>query len=51
MDPFKRAELIEKAQHHLMSVTAFKFTLIKIRSKISYSAFEKNMTILELIVR
>lgn len=46
-----RAHIMEKAKHKIMNITAFKYTMIKIRSKISYIAFSKHQTIVELITQ
>ena len=45
-----KTEAIHRAQHIIMSKTAFKYTLMRIRSKLSYQAYLKKMTIPELII-
>ena len=41
----KAAIIEELCEHRLMIKTCRKYLMLKIRSKISYMAFEKNMTI------
>jgi hypothetical protein len=42
---------MQEAWHKIICATSFKYTLIKIRSKISYIAFQKQMTISELFFK
>jgi hypothetical protein len=46
----KKAQLTSEEIQSVFKATLFKYKLMRIRSKISFSAFEKNMTIYELIL-
>ena len=44
----EKAHVTHEEQVSMKKTTLFKFKLMRIRSKISYTAFEKHMTIAEL---
>lgn len=48
MTNIEQYEIKLKLENHLLNSVAYQYQLIKIRHKISYSAFMKNQTIVEL---